>query len=725
MKNTIKTIFIATFIAVIIPLGYSQKSNETRLPVDENVKIGKLKNGFTYYIRKNSKPEDRVEMRLAVKAGSVLEDEDQKGLAHFVEHMAFNGTENFEKNELIHYLQSLGVQFGPEINAYTSFDETVYMLTLPSDSQNIVNTGYQVMEDWAHGLSFNPDEVNNERGVIVEEWRLGRGAQQRMLEENLPVILKGSKYAERLPIGEKEIIENAPVETLKRFYNDWYRPELMAFIVVGDIDPAEAEAKIKEHFSDIKTPKKSRKRFYYDIPSHAETLVTIATDKEAPLSTVSLYYKMESEDFITYNDYRKQVLYSLFTGMLNIRLNELRQKADPPFINAGVYFGNFLAKDKDVFATTALAGDKGIEEAFKAILTENQRVKRFGFTEGELERYKKILLNNYESAYKEKDKTESENYADEYVRNFLEEEPIPGITFEYEYVKEQLPGISLSEVNSLIDKLIPSTDRVIVVNAPEKEEIKVPSEETLLSVLTNVEKTELTAYEDKISGEELLSEIPEKGRVLFTKKVDEIGSVELKLSNGAKVILKPTDFKNDEVIMRAESWGGQSLYPLEDDMSAKHAAAIINESGVGEYSKTDLQKLLAGKTVSVSPYISLYSEGISGSASPKDLETMFQLLHLYFTSPRKDQSSFESYISKQKAYYKNMLASPVQYFVDKYNQIKAGNNPRANTIPQEDEWNEINFDRVYEIYNDRFADASDFVFYIVGSFNPDSIKPLS
>jgi zinc protease len=724
MKHLLKIVSIVFLLTSLSVNNAISQKKEHLLPVDENVRIGKLKNGFTYYIRKNSKPENRIEMRLVVKAGSVLEDEDQRGLAHFVEHMCFNGTKHFEKNELIHYLQSLGIQFGPEINAYTSFDETVYMLTLPSDSVNIVNTGYLVMEDWAHGVSFNEDEVNNERGVIIEEWRINRGANQRMLDKNLPVILKGSRYAQRLPIGQKEIIENAPVEALKRFYNDWYRPDLMAFIIVGDIDPAEAEAKIKEHFGNLKMPKKPRKREYFNIPSHSETLVSIATDKEAPLSSVSVYYKSEAEDYKTKNDYRREIMYSLFTGMINMRLGEIRQQPDPPFINAAVYYGNFIAKDKNVFVSTSLPGDKGIETAFEAIMAENRRVQLHGFTEGELERFKKMLLNNYERAYKERDKTESNNYASEYIRNFLQSEPIPGIEFEYNFVKETLPGIKIEELNALIDKLLPTGDRVIIVNAPEKEEIKIPSEERLLSELSRLEKEELPPYEDKVTGTDLLSEKPEKGKILFSKKNEELGIVEYKLSNGAKVYLKPTDFKNDEIIMRAESWGGQSLYPDKDDMSAKNAASVINESGIGEYSKTDLQKLLAGKTASVTPNISLYSEGMSGYASSKDMETLFQLLHSYFTNPRKDRPSFESYVTKQKAYYKNILSSPNQYFFDKYNRIKTGNHIRANAIPPEEYWDKIDFDRVFEIYNERFADASDFKFYFVGSFSVDSIRPF-
>ncbi len=702
----------------------SQQNQDTPLPVDKQVKIGKLKNGFTYYIRKNNRPENRVEMRLVVNAGSVLEDDDQQGLAHFVEHMCFNGTKNFEKNKLIEYLESLGIQFGPEINAYTSFDETIYMLTLPTDSANIVKTGFQVMEDWAHNVSFDSSEIDKERGVIVEEWRLGQGAYQRMLDKNLPVLLKGSRYAERLPIGKKEIIENAPYSAIKRFYHDWYRPDLMAFIVVGDIDVDTVEAKIRERFSNLKNPRHERKRTVYEIPSYQQTLVTTASDKEAPLTTVSLYYKTDAPVFKTYGDYRNSTLYQLFTGMLNQRLNELKEKPDPPFINAGCYYGSFLARDKNAFISGALVSETGIKTGFEALLTENQRVKQYGFTDTEIERYKKVLLNNYEKAYRERDKTESSVYAAEYTRNFLEKEPIPGIEFEYTFVKDQLPGVQLAEVNQLSGVLLKENDRVIVVQAPDKAGVVIPGDKELLSMVSSIDSATLEPYVDKIAGNDLMPVKPEKGKILFTKKLTKFGAVEYKLSNGARVVLKSTDFKNDEILMRAEGPGGQSLVPDKDYMSAQNAAAIINESGLADYSKTDLQKLLAGKSVNVSASIGMYTEGLSGYSASKDLEVMFQLMYLYFTQPRKDSAAFVSYITKQKALYKNMLADPQQYFFDRYYRIKADNNLRAGGIPSEEEWERIDFNTVYRIYNQRFANASDFTFFMVGSFAPDSIKDL-
>ena len=659
IKNLYRSLALILLLSIAGIYSNAQNDPNTLLPVDSNVKIGKLKNGLTYYIRKNSKPEKRVEMRLVVNAGSVLEDDDQQGLAHFVEHMCFNGTKNFEKNELIKYLESLGVQFGPEINAYTSFDETVYMLTLPSDSDLIVNTGFQVMEDWAHNVTFDSTEIDKERGVIMEEWRLGQGASQRMLDKNLPVILKDSKYAKRLPIGKKEIIENAPYSAIRRFYHDWYRPNLMAFIVVGDIDVKEMETKITEHFSRLINPKDMRERVNYKIPAQQQTFVTVATDKETPLTTVSIYNKTDAPVFRTYGDYRKDIEFKLFTGMLNVRLGELKELPNPPFINAACYYGSFLARDKDAYVSGALVSETGIETGLKTLLEENQRVKQHGFTDTELERYKKILLNNYEKAFKERDKTESSKYASEYTRNFLQKEPIPGIEFEFEFVKNQLPVIQLKDMNDLANKLISDKDRVIVVNAPEKSDVIIPPADSLLELANQTSHINMEPYVDKMAGNDLMAVKPEKGRILFTKKLNDFGAVELKLSNGAKVVLKPTDFKNDEILMRAISPGGQSLVSENDIMSAKNASSIINESGIADYSKTDLQKFMAGKSVSVSSSINLYTEGLSGSAAPKDIETMFQLMYLYFTNPRKDSTAFTSYITKQKALYKNtMLPKP-------------------------------------------------------------------
>ncbi len=726
MKKSVFRILSLLYLSYIFSfVAFTQESEmNKKLPVDEKIRIGKLENGFTYYIKYNSKPEKRVEMRLVIDAGSILEDEDQLGLAHLIEHMCFNGTKHFEKNELINYLQSAGIKFGPEINAYTSFDETVYMLTLPTDSTNILNNGYLVMEDWAHNVTFADEEIDKERGVVIEEWRMGRGPSQRMLDKYLPVLFKDSRYAERLPIGKKEIIEGASYETIKRFYREWYRPDLMALIVVGDIDVDDTEKKIKEHFSNLELPDNPRKRILYDVPDHEGTLISINTDREAPVTTVWIYHKTDAKIHVTYSDYRNMLIELLVYGMLNQRLSELLEKPDPPFINAGCYYGASWARTKNAFQSYALVGENGIEKGLQALFEENLRVKNHGFTQGELDRYKKDIIRFYEKAYNERDKTESATFAEEYTRGFLEDEPLPGIEFEYNFAKKHIPGITLEEVNALADKWIKNNNRVIVVTAPEKENIDIPSENDLAALISDIEKSDIAAYEDKRLESTLIEDVPQKGTIASEKRIEEIDVTELELSNGAKVVLKSTDFKNDEILMSAYSPGGHSLYPDKDHQSAINTIGIVGESGVSTFSNSDLTKMLAGKAISISPEINYYSEGFSGSASPGDMEALFQLIYLYFTDPREDEPTFQSYITKQKALYKNLLSDPVQYYFDQYVRIKSDNHPRGVRLPLEEDFNKVEFDRVMEIYRDRFADASDFIFFFVGSFNTDSIKPL-
>ncbi len=696
----------------------------SKIPDNPTLKIGKLDNGITYYIRKNTKPENRVELRLALNAGSVLENEDQLGLAHFTEHMAFNGTKNFEKNELVNYLQSVGVKFGAHLNAYTSFDETVYKLLLPSDDKEILEKGMQILEDWAHNISFEPEEIDKERGVVVEEWRIGQGPDRRMLDKYLPVIYEDSKYAERLPIGTKENLENFEYETLRDFYKTWYRPDLMAVVAVGDIEVADMEAMIKEKFGSVPPAENPKERPVFDVPDHEETKVSVVTDPEATFSRVTIYYKDEPEAHTTLNDYRTSVMERLFTGMFNRRLQELTQAAEPPFMYAGSFYGGTWARTKNAFQVMAVVPENGVEKGLKTVLEENEKIKRFGFTQGELDRYKNQLLSVYEKAYNERDKSESGNYADEYVRNFLEKEEIPGIAFEYKFVEKYLPGINLEEVNALTKSHINNNNRVVVVTAQEKEGVKVPTEAEVIEVMKKVEDSEVVAYEDTELASTLMEQLPQPGKVVSSATIDSIGVTTLKLSNGVKVVLKPTDFKADEILMTASSPGGSSIYSDQDYLSAANADGIVQQSGVKDFSLTDLQKFLSDKNANASPYISTLKEGLSGSATPKDLETMLQLTYLYFTNPRKDQTAFQSFISKNKSIYKNLLSNPQYYYFDQLSKILAQNNPRGGGYPTEDDWSKVNFDKAFEVYNDRFADASDFTFFFVGNFEVATIQPL-
>jgi zinc protease len=721
--NVFFVVLISSFLSIHLraqDTGLPDKD----LPVDPKVKIGKLENGFTYYIRENHKPEKRVELRLAVNAGSILEDEDQQGLAHFVEHMCFNGTTHFEKNELVEYLQSIGMRFGPEINAYTSFDETVYMLTIPSDSINLVDKGFLVMEDWAHNVTLESDEIDKERGVIIEEWRLGQGPWQRMRDEFLPVLLKDSHYADRLPIGKKEIIENCDYETLRRFYHDWYRPDLMALIVVGDIDPEVVEQKIIDHFSTLRTPENPRERKEYDVPDQEGTLVSVTTDVEAPASVVRVFYKEDAHIFKTYTDYLDLLRYSYFTGMLNRRLVELTEQENPPFIGANFQYGGFAARSKNALQGYALVGETGIEKGLRALLIENERVSRYGFTQGEFDRFKMDLLKRYQNIYNERDKTESNQLADEYIRNYLEEEPIPGIEFEYEFVKSNIDNITLEEINALAKHLISDDNRVLIVNAPQKEGLIIPGEQEVLAAASEVSSMKLEPYEDKLSGTSLMAELPVPGDIVQIDSLPALKSIDLKLSNGARVILKPTDFKNDEVLLTAFSPGGHSVYPDSDHFTALNTDGIIKESGVNNFSNSDIKKILAGKTVYVAPAIGYETESMMGQTKTSDIESMLQLMYLYFTDPRVDKASFNSYISKRKDLYQNLIKEPRNYFYDQYYRIKAQNHPRGDYIPAPEDWEKINYDRAIEIYRDRFADAGNFTFIMVGAFSVDSVTPL-
>jgi zinc protease len=697
---------------------------DAQLPIDERIRIGKLENGFTYYIRENKKPENRVELHLAVNAGSILETEKQLGLAHLLEHMAFNGTTHFEKNELIQYLQSIGVKFGPDLNAYTSFDETIFMLTIPSDSSALVDKGFLVMEDWAFNQTLDSVEIDKERGVVIEEWRLGQGPWNRMLDKYLPVVFTNSRYADRLPIGKKEIIESFEYETIRSFYRDWYRPDLMALIVVGDIDVDEAEAKIKEHFSRAKMPEMPKERVEYEVPDHEGTMVSIATDKEAPVTLIRLMYKADVMPQETEADYLEMVKETFLIGMLNRRLVELNEKADPPFVSVGGYYGSMWARNKNALQEYAVLGENGIERGIKTLLEENNRVAQFGFTNSELERYKLDYLKSMQQAYNERDKTESASLAAEYIRNYLEGEPIPGIEFEYDFVRDNIDKISLEDINQLATTLISSSNRVIVVNGPENDHLKVLTEESVLALAKETDAMQLQPYEDQFASVKLMEAQPSAGSIVSEKRIESIGATELKLSNGAKVLLKPTDFKNDEIRLSGFAWGGSSIYEDVDYFSAINADGIVNESGVSDFSQSDLKKVLAGKTVYVGTTIGDYMQHVNANCSSNDLETMLQLLYLKFTEPRIDTVSFQSYITKNKNLYKNLGEDPENYFYDKYNKIKAQNHPRGSYLPLEEDWDKINYNRAIAIYKDLFGNANEFTFVLVGAFNSDDVKPL-
>lgn len=718
----IRIIYLPLLLCILGYFLQAQPASQV-LPLNPKVRYGKLDNGLSYYVQKNSKPEKRVELRLVINAGSILEDADQLGLAHFVEHMCFNGTKNFEKNDLVSYLQSVGVKFGADLNAYTSFDETVYILPIPSDNPETLEKGLQVLEDWAHQVSFDDTEIDKERGVIMEEWRTGLGASERLRQKTFPLILKNSRYKDRLPIGDTAIIKSFKYDVIKRFYKDWYRPDLMAVIAVGDINVEEIEQKIKSHFGRIPKASAPRKRESFPVPGHPETLIAVATDKEQPFTQIQVLYKHPQQKTQTAADYRRYIITDLYSEMINQRLEELTQKADPPFLNAFSGYGSFIG-DKDAYVSFALVSEENTLKGLEALLIENQRALQHGFTSSELERAKKNVLNNYETSYNEREKEESGSFVDEYVNHFLIGEASPGIDWEYNFVKTQLPGIALEEINTLPKQWITKENRVVLIQAPDKQGVVLPSETQVRELLDNVEKAKPAAYVDQTLNEPLIDKLPATGKIVKTTELTPVMATEYKLSNGVTVVIKSTDFKADEILMRSYSFGGNSLIDYADYQSALNSTGVISESGLRNFSSLDIQKLLSGKTVRVNPYISTYDEGINGNTTPKDLETLLQLTHLYFTQPRKDAASFASFIAKNKGIYQNLMSNPNFYFQDQMIKVLTREHPRGGGFPKAEDLDKVNLDRVYEIYKDRFADAGNFIFFFVGNVDQATFKPM-
>ncbi|MFK7936531.1 MAG: M16 family metallopeptidase [Saprospiraceae bacterium] len=692
------------------------------IPTDPAVRIGQLENGIKYYIRKNSKPENRAELRLAVNAGAMQEDEDQRGLAHFVEHMAFNGTKKFEKNELVDYLESVGMRFGPDLNAYTSFDETVYMLQARTDSADMLNKGIMILNDWANGLTFDSEEIDKERGVVESERRSSLSPDQRIMYEYLPIVYKDSRYPERLPIGTSEVINNADYETVKRFYRDWYRSDLMSVIAVGDFNVDSVEMLIKNQFSTIEKTANPRKKEKYKIPLHEETRIAIIGDKEAPFTRVQLGYKHLTKKDKTIADFRQSLVENIYNRMLSTRLAELSKQADPPFTFGYSGYGSDMG-NLDAYSGYAFVPEGGAVRGLEALLIENKRVLEHGFTATELERQKVELLKRMESAVKEKDKTESRNFASAYVYNYLNNSPIASVDQRFELYQKFLPSITIAEVNQLAKKWITEENRTVIISGPEREDATLPTEEAVRQAFAKAAQTPTPAYEDNVSDAPLLAKKLLAGKIATEESVDGLEAVEINLENGIKVILMPTDYKNDQILFEAFSPGGHSLYEDSEYLAASSATSIINETGLGEFSNIQLQKKLTGKKVGVSPYIGELFEGISGYSSPDDLEIMFKLIYLHFTAPREDSEAFKSYVNKQKSIFENLLSNPQYYYSDRSTRAKYGDNirrvwPQANEIEQMDE------QRVYEIYRDRFADASDFTFSFVGNFEIEKMRNL-
>ncbi|MDO5656659.1 MAG: insulinase family protein [Flavobacteriaceae bacterium] len=698
------------------------------IPLSPNVVYGKLENGLTYYIEENNRPENRVELRLAINVGSIVEDDDQLGLAHFMEHMNFNGTKNFPGNTLVDNLQSIGVKFGQHLNAYTGFDETVYILPIPLEKKENLDIGMRILEDWAFNAILTDEEINKERGVVLEELRLGTGADRRMLDNYLPKVLNNSHYADRLPIGKKEIIENFDPEVIRRFHRDWYRPDLMAVVVVGDIDAKEIEKRIKTQFGKYKNPENPRQRLQYDVPNHKETYVAIESDPEASFSNIELYYKDAGKPKAvkTIQDYRESLIKSLFSTMLNNRLNEYTTHANPPYTYAGAYYGETWAKTKNAFQSFAMTPEGGQLNALNILLLENERIQRHGFNQSELDRAKNELLSRIERMYNDRDKTESNRKVMIYVYHYLSDSPATGIEWQFEKYNEILPGIKIEEVNALIKNYIRDENRVVVITGPQKESIKQPTEKEILAAFDAVEKLQIDAYNDDVKIEKLVKTLPEKGKIVKTERDDALSTVTWTLSNGAKITFKKTDFKNDEILFRASRLGGNSILSDQEHKQTKWAYGALSQAGLMGYSQTDLTKYLSGKQVNVSPFISLSEVGLSGSSTPKDLETLFELIYANFTGINKDPEAYQSFVNKQSAFYDNLASQPRIFFTLEHEKFISGTNPRVdNLIPLKEDWDKTDYALAHQIFTNKLKNAGDFHFMFVGNVDEAKLKELS
>jgi zinc protease len=697
------------------------------LPIDPKVKMGKLENGLTYFIRENKKPEQKVELRLVINAGSILEDNDQQGLAHMAEHMAFNGTKNFKENEIVSYLQSIGVGFGNDLNAYTSFNETVYMLPIPTDKPGNVEKGFQILEDWAHQVTYNDKDINDERNVILEESRQGQGAQERMRRKWLPGLFAGSKYANRLPIGIDSIISTFKPDAIRRFYKEWYRPNLMAVIVVGDIGNKEAEELVKKHFAHLKNPANPRPREMASLNPYAQNKAIVVTDQEATNYSIAVYYSaIPSKQSSTLGEYRNDIVKQLFAGLVNQRLRDLTQKENPPFLAAGLGFSN-LARGYEQPYVSVITGENDTKRGLEATLEEVERVKRYGFTAPELERIKKSTLAGIERMHNERDKSESMDFVEEYIGHFLEGEAIPGIENEYKYYQALMPSITLEDLNAMAKKIAEGsgTFYAMLLGPQPSATVKLPTAEELIAINMAVAKKDVKPYEEKAIAASLISKMPVAGKIVSETKDATWGATVWELSNGVKVTVKKTDYKNDQIIMGARRAGGIGNYPLAEKYNANYATAVAEAMGIGEFSPTDLQKALSGKVASARAVLSGTFDGFSGSSNVKDLETMMQLLYLRATSPRTDTALFRSFVQRSKSQMAFAMSNPQTAFIDTLINAMYDNNPLAPiAVPKAEYYDKINMDKALAIYRERLGDASGMHFVFVGSIDEAVLKPL-
>lgn len=721
MRSLVRSIALGT-ILLATATGAQQAPPKVTdaLPVDPAIVQGTLPNGLRYFVRRNERPQKRAELRLVVRAGSILEDDDQRGLAHFVEHMAFNGTKRFPKQAIISFLEKSGMRFGADLNAYTSFDETVYMLTIPTDTAALLNTALDVLQDWASAVSFDATEFGKERGVVIEEWRTGRGAEQRISDKQLAVQFMGSRYAERLPIGSRGSLDSATHAAITRFYRDWYRPNLMAVIAVGDFDAAAMERAISARFSGLSNPARPRPRPYYDVPDHADTRISLASDKEFPQSIAEINWLLPARERGTVAAWRESLVAGMYSGMVGQRLGELSQRESTPFAFAFAGNGSLLPK-RDAFTVAAIVKDGKFTDGLVATLAELERANRFGFTPTEFERQKTSLVRGLERAVTEAGKTESRSYANQLVSHVLKQSAIANPEQVQRLATAILPGITLADVNGAARSWMPEGNRTIMVAAPARADIVLPADSALLAVFGRVKHEALVAYVDSTADQPLVARAPAPGKVAKTSTIADLGITEWTLSNGIRVLLKPTDFKNDQVLLRGRRAGGLSLLGNADYNVATLSDYVLG--GAGTFSDNQLRRMLTGKVANAGVSVDENGESAFGSASPRDLRTMFELLWLRATAPRLDSVLFAAERSMMKAALQNSRNTPEQAFGDTISVVMANYNPRFRLF-QPELLDSLDAARAFQLYKTRFADFSGFTFYIVGNFTLDGIQPL-
>jgi zinc protease len=692
------------------------------LPLDPALRTGVLPNGLRYFIRANARPASRVSLRLAVNVGSIHEDEDQRGLAHFLEHMAFNGTRNFKAGELITFLESIGARFGPHVNAYTSFDETVYMLDVPTDRPGLVDRAMLVLHDFAGGMLLEPEEIDRERGVVLEEWRGRLGAGSRLTDRQLPVLLRGSRYAERLPIGLPDVLTGFPHQRLRDFYERWYRPDQMALVVVGDVDVDEIEPLVRARFADLARPDRPVDTIDRSVPPHSETLYSVNTDPEAQGWTVSVVYKHPVEPERTVEDYRRALIRQLVFQMLNLRLRDLANQPDAPFLGAEAG-ASPLGRAVSLFQIGAAVPEGQLGPGLEALVREARRMDEFGFTAAELDRAQRGLLALYERAYNERGTSESPGLAMELVRHFLQGEPVPGIEFEYRLAAEYLPKVTLDEVSALAARLVRDDNRIVLAVAPEKAGVEAPTEEGLQAAVARATAAPVEAYADGTAGTALVPAPPAAGTVTARREVPEIGVTVLTLSNGVEVWLKPTDFKADQVLFSSYARGGHSLAGEAAFLEASLVTSLVGTGGVGGFTPVELTRMLSGQIAQAAPAVSTFTHGITGSSTPRDLETALQLHYLTFTAPNLTPEALDLLQRRFIGLLENQRENPRFVFSEHVQLVNSSGHYTARALTV-DGIAALDLEVMQHFYRERFRNARDFTYFIVGAFSVDDVTPL-